>query len=415
MGIKPKINSKTFSQDILNGKGEVYLMPRSGGVYQFRMWIPDEKKYLRRSLKTTDKETAINRAEKKVFEVHSDLATGRKLFGITLGELVDRYLQWRWTDVEINRITKERWGTIRSQTNALLRVKKSELRVAELDENSFYDWRQMRSIDNPNVSLVTVRNETATIKQMFEYAYREGLSHFPTLNFRPLSIKKDEIGRRGTFTIEEYDALIGFMRQYVSKKHCADPIEREQRLVIRDYILLLSNTCLRVGELRQMLWSDIVDIKTVIDDLGQSVSLVRMKVRAEISKVRNSREIITRGGEYLKRLKKNSEFIEPNHYLFSNKDGKHQLGTRVLYRHWFAMMEGIGIDNHQERKLSYYSLRHFGITMRLRVGVSIFDVAAMSGTSVGYIESHYAHIDDKMKIGAALKNLRFSERGIEEI
>ena len=304
MGIKPKTNSKTFSQDILNGKGEVYLMPRSGGVYQFRMWIPDEKKYLRRSLKTTDKETAINRAEKKVFEVHSVLATGRKLFGITLGELVDKYLEWRWTDVEINRITKERWGTIRSQTNALIRVKNSELRVAELDENSFYDWRQMRSKDNPTVSLVTVRNETATIKQMFEYAYREGLSHFPTLNFRPLTIKKDDIGRRGTFTVEEYDSLIGFMRQYVSKKHCPNLIEREQRLMIRDYILLLSNTCLRVGELRQMLWSDILGVEERTNEVGQLVSLLSLRVRAEISKVRTSRDIITRGGEYIKRLGK---------------------------------------------------------------------------------------------------------------
>ena len=415
MGIKPKTNSKTFSQDILNGKGEVYLMPRSGGVYQFRMWIPDEKKYLRRSLKTTDKETAINRAEKKVFEVHSDLATGRKLFGITLGELVDKYLEWRWTDVEINRITKERWGTIRSQTNALLRVKKSELCVAELDENSFYDWRQMRSIDNPTVSLVTVRNETATIKQMFEYAYREGLSHFPTLNFRPLTIKKDDIGRRGTFTVEEYDSLIGFMRQYVSKKHCPNPIEREQRLVIRDYILLLSNTCLRVGELRQMLWSDILGVEERTNEVGQLVSLVSLRVRAEISKVRTSRDIITRGGEYIKRLKKNSEFTEPHHYLFSNKDGKHQLGTRELYKHWYALMEGIGIDNHRERKLTYYSLRHFGITMRLRMGESIFTVANMSGTSVGHIESHYGHIDEQMKIDAALKHTKINRTGIGEI
>jgi len=34
MGIKPKTNAKTFSQDILNSKGEVYLMPRSGGVIE---------------------------------------------------------------------------------------------------------------------------------------------------------------------------------------------------------------------------------------------------------------------------------------------------------------------------------------------------------------------------------------------
>ena len=282
-------------------------MPRSGGVYQFRMWVPDEKKYLRRSMKTTDKETAINRAEEMVFKVHSDLATGRKLFRITLGELVEKYLQWRWNDVEINHITKERWGTIRSQANALLRVKNPELRVAELDKNSFYDWRQMRTKDNPTVSLVTVRNETATIKQMFEFGYGEGFSHFPTVSFRPTSLKKDDIGRRSIFTLEEYDNLIGFMRKYVSKKHCPGDEEREQR------------------------------------------------------------------------------------------------------------MEGIGIDNRKERKLSYHSLRHFGITMRLRVGVPIFEVATMSGTSVGHIESHYGHIDERMKIGAALKNTKINKIGIGEL
>jgi len=164
-----------------------------------------------------------------------------------------------------------------------------------------------------------------------------------------------------------------------------------------------------------MLWSDILGVEERTNEVGQLVSLVSLRVRAEISKVRTSRDIITRGGEYIKRLKKNSEFTEPHHYLFTNKDGKRQLGTRELYKHWYALMEGIGIDNHRERKLTYYSLRHFGITMRLRMGESIFTVANMSGTSVGHIESHYGHIDEQMKIDAALKHTKINRTGIGEI
>lgn len=410
-----KKNAKSHAELILGGKAEIYLMPRSGRVYQVRMWIPEEGKYLRRSLKTTDRETAVQRAEELVFRTFSDIASGRRLFGISLGELADLYLQWRRKDVEIGQITEGRWITIRSQVRALLRVKDPSLKLGELDKNSFYDWRQMRLTDNPGISLVTVRNETATIKQMFEFAYREGLVTFPTMIFRPLSLKREEVGRRDTFSPDEYDALVGYMRSYVSKKHCPDELDREQRLVVRDFILILSNTCLRVGELRQLRWSDIKGIEHKRDDAGRKVALVSINVRAETSKVRSSRQIITRGGEYIERLRHNSPYTNPDDLLFSNRKGTHQLGTRELYKHWYALMEGIGIDDHRERKLSYYSLRHFGITMRLRVGVPVFDVASMAGTSVSHIESHYGHIDDQMKISAALKNTVFSRDGISDM
>ena len=96
------INQKTDAKWLLGKRGEIYRMSRSGDVYQCRIWISTEKKYLRRSLKTTDYETAIGRGEKLILGTHSDISSGKKLFGITLGELVEEYLNWRQKDVNVD-------------------------------------------------------------------------------------------------------------------------------------------------------------------------------------------------------------------------------------------------------------------------------------------------------------------------
>ena len=76
-------------------------------------------------------------------------------------------------------------------------------------------------------------------------------------------------------------------------------------------------------------------------------------------------------------------------------------------------MKGIDIEDHSERKLSYYSLRHFGITMRMKSGVPIADVASVAGTSVSHIETHYRHIDDEVMIDSALRNFTPVKEGVD--
>ena len=79
---------------------------------------------------------------------------------------------------------------------------------------------------------------------MMAFAHREKLiSHFQKFYFRKLDIdQKEEVKRRGVFTLPEYDALVRFMRTYVSDKHCADVNERNERLLVRDCILIAANT-----------------------------------------------------------------------------------------------------------------------------------------------------------------------------
>ena len=407
-------NTKTDAEWLLGDRGEIYRMPRSGDVYQCRIWVPDENKYVRKSLKTTDYPTAKQRGERLILQTMSDVASGRKLFGITLGELVDKFLEQEEERVKRGVITHGRLTTIQSQCRALLRTKPRSTKIAELDENSFRDWMVMRRKDNPSITPVTVRNETATIGRLFDFAFIKGYSHFPKMNFERIRISRADVGRRDSFTIAEYEEMVKFLRIYTSKKDCPDDEERTERQKVRDYILTLSNTLLRTGELRQLRWGDVLRYEDRIDETGKKVCVVNLRIRKETSKVRRPRTIWVRGGDYIKRLKTYSAFTQPTDLLFTNKTGTHPFGTRELYKHWDRVMRGIGIEDHSDRKLSYYSLRHFGITMRMKSGVPIADVASVAGTSVSHIETHYRHIDDEVMIDSALRNFTPVKEGVEK-
>jgi integrase len=160
-----------------------------------------------------------------------------------------------------------------------------------------------------------------------------------------------------------------------------------------------------------MTWNDVLGYQDTVDEMGKSVCLVKLRIRKETTKVRNERTIIVRGGDYFKRLRSYSPFTEPHHFLFTNKTGNLQLGTRELYKHWDVIMRGIDIPDYKERKLSYYSLRHFGITLRMDAGVPIADVAYIAGTSSHHIETHYRHIEDEMMIRGATRNIAQSIEG----
>ncbi|MBT6977414.1 MAG: hypothetical protein HOA08_20995, partial [Rhodospirillaceae bacterium] len=135
MARKKRENKGSWSDqnhDILGGKAQIFRVRNSGDVWQFRMWIGEEKKHLRKSLKTRDFETAVERADAMVFETYSDINSGRKIFGATLQELVDAYLNWREKDIDAGTITKGRHDTIKSQTKHILNFKAPDLKISEL-------------------------------------------------------------------------------------------------------------------------------------------------------------------------------------------------------------------------------------------------------------------------------------------
>ena len=184
----------------------------------------------------------------------------------------------------------------------ILNYKSPELKISELDRKSFFEYAVWRKQQYPSTQDVTIRNEQSTINQMVAFGYREGMIHFDKFDFRIIKISKDDIGVRDVFSLDEYDKLVRYLRTYVSKKECPDEHQRLERLMIRDAILINSNTLLRVGELWQLKWNDIQQYEEIFDDNEKKIILVYLNVRGETSKVRTSRRVVSRGGEYFQRL-----------------------------------------------------------------------------------------------------------------
>ena len=62
---------------------------------------------------------------------------------------------------------------------------------------------------------------------------------------------------RATLTNDEYETLYRAMRTYCAKHNKLDDAELRVRKIVQHYVLVAANSGLRVGEQRQLRWSDV--------------------------------------------------------------------------------------------------------------------------------------------------------------
>ena len=89
------------------------------GVWQFRYWLKNENKYIRRSLKTKVKDYAMKEAKELYFKIQVDQREGRKQFAISVKDAVENYLNFQKTRVGDSdfQIVKGRYKTIETNCN----------------------------------------------------------------------------------------------------------------------------------------------------------------------------------------------------------------------------------------------------------------------------------------------------------
>lgn len=417
-----KGNNLHSQHDILDGLAQIFRVKQSGDVYQFRMYVKDEQKHYRKSLKTSDLDTALIRGRELGMELSTNVKQGKRVFGQSIEEAVELYLDDRKTDVDSGLIVKGRWSAISTQLKHFVEIVGRRTKVSELDRGSLFEYsRQRKAIANKKtgktVTDATVQNEQSTINHMMKFLNRKGISHFDLFDFKKIKIRQDDIGKRDTFELEEYEKLVRFMRSYIADKNCKDENETLERMIIRDYVLISSNSCMRVGELRQLTWGDVTRIETIFDDKEKEHYLAHINVRAETSKVKTKRKIICRGGEYFERLKKRQRFTSSEHLVFTSVNGTSGLSSQKWAKHWRALMTGIGISLKEwkdDRNLTWYSLRHFGITMRVMSNVNILDIAKLAGTSVNHIENTYLKYKEESMRTQAMKSFSINKDGTVE-
>ena len=421
------LKKQTFTADEIEIYDEAVVYKR-GEYWQMRMWLGKEKKYARFSLRTRNRDTAIDKAKKYYHELMAQQLAGKTYFSKTTKQGVEEYLKQRALDVEAELIVKGRYGTIKTHLEHWLDFIGRDTKLKELERTDCENYLHSRTKTKKkiNVSQTTVANEQSTINAMLSWLYRRNETYIEAFDFKPLKRidRGDEALRRSTFTDEEVIVIKQELEKYIAEAKGNVDEEGNMSKVINGYYLLISIiTGLRRGEQLQLKWSDIKWLEKNVKGQAEddTYSLVKITVRAETTKVRKTRHFVVKDWEYFDELFK---LLQPR-YVKANKENKKikafgdtfvfsangmsMLTPRAIGYHFDKMVELAEIKDTDTRDLVPYSFRHYFITDRINRGATPTQVAETCGTSTAQIEKTYYHTTERKMIENAMPEFYYKD------
>jgi len=224
--------------DIFDGEIRIYRTTQSGDVYQLRMWISEEKKYIRKSLRTRDKPTAISLAQKEYIAVKAKILNHEKIFSLSVEEFREKYLEYVQTLVDEKQIRSGRQTNIKTFTKHYQEFVGKKNKIQSISPKFFLGYRSFRQKKVPNITMTVVVNESITIKQMYKWGINEGLISGTSLpDFGKIKVQKHEVKRDG-YTISEYNKLINTAKN--GMKECQKIIQNMMKKSITENQLEIS-------------------------------------------------------------------------------------------------------------------------------------------------------------------------------
>lgn len=216
--------------------------------------------------------------------------------------------------------------------------------------------------------------------------------------------------RAGFDTGREYLVLVRNLRSY---RDCVGKFASEglnawhklHRTQLSYFIMFLLHSGLRVGEAREMRWSDIkFDIE--VEDEEKRIAEVRV---SKATKKGQARFVQAQAGanNALKEWRKLTPHTAENDLVwFGQQRDAEGKATKIgdLNKSFQQYLKAIEFDGRQDGLLydrdgdrrSLYSLRHTYATLRLERGdVSVYDLSLNMGCKVKQIETHYSHVVSK--------------------
>lgn len=411
------ITSTEYEERLMDGK--VLLFTRNG-VFQARLYSGN-RHYIYKSLRTRD----VNKARDLAMRAHYELEFRKEqklpLQQKRFSEVLNEYERLRakqnarGTHKQRNKANQQQ--TSDAMLRQIERVSKfwheyCGMKAVDKIDNAllrdYVDWRReyyerMPADKRPrnhslNPADKTLEWETTFALTVLKYAQERGYrGNVPLPSFRHIAQRAKT---RPAFTVEEYRRLYKEMRKWMHEEK-DNPKFRYTREMLRDYVLILANSGMRVGEANNLRSTDLVKMT---DDTGRE--LYGFDVDGKTGK----RFIVLRAiaKRYVDRcLERNAKWAEHWAEAAQNNVKKHNR-KRIKHADWlFRMADGnqvialidqfntvlerAGVSHNADgEKYSLYSLRHFYAVQMLRAGrVNAFDIARNMGTSVQIIERYY--------------------------
>jgi integrase len=413
-----------------NGRLLIYRRRDCGDHFHCRMRFRGRKGYVRKSLDTTDRDESIREGEKLFDDLNYKISKGLSVVGKKFNNVCDDYLKQIETQIEIESKKSKGKQVQLKKSNSLDKKLKDQSLICERylkpyfgkkdlnkilnsDVTEYREWRNSYWITGKGSKLKyieyerggktirveprrkvptssTLNTEETVLRKIFQHGFSKGYisgNEIPT-------IKSERVksNQRPHLTLEDYRTLT--RKSWWRCKNSPDEKTRRQRLLLHNFILIMTNTGLRPVEGMTLRWRD---ISYHISPTSKKKHIV-LSVRGKNKK----RDLIGQPSvnTYIKRMKERQKEYSKEHgfkftgkeeYVFSNEFGEpiksFKGGFDSLLRD-----SDLEHDNHGGKRC-IYSLRHTYGTFRLVYGnVDVFFLSENMGTSVEMIKKHYSHL-----------------------
>jgi integrase len=387
--------------------GKITLYQREDvkvGLWHCRMIVKGHRGYVRRSTGETDLEKAKEVSLQILGELKQRKSQNLPMTRKTFAEVAAGYLKDAQTRMQEGRNSAGRYAIIMGTVQRYLVPyfgNRDITLIVKKDLMDYRAWRQAYWISGPGRAEIrrekkpptqaTLKQEWTVLRGVFLHGMDLGIVSQELM--RALKHEKTVVNKRPAFTGQEYRQLYLFMRGWAKK--AKNPRVARDRALLREYVLIMTNSGMRKGEARNLKWRD---VNVYRNAHGEWVTLT-------VTGKTGERLVVCQPDthRYFNRLRQRGYRIDPDDLVFCHEDGlpiENWTGFSALLR-----AAGLERDTHGNKR-SVYSLRHTYATFRLQHGTNVYWLKKNMGTSVAMIERHKRKLQGKMRFNTRENNLR---------
>ena len=413
-------SSNVFIYKRLHAQKHLPIDQRS---YIVHIPVPNTKTGIRKSLRVTDRHSAIRKAENMVGEIRDDIRQGVSVIGKPVEEVVREFLQIKRNKIRgfdegkkdhiRKTITERTYTRIKGKLNNYLtpflgkRIDIKSVKISKFD-NEWVDWRNVnnkrKELGNPKA--VTLYNEMILLREFWKWGIKNGyiVGDISNLPFEDdvENFEGDDSCVRDTWEAHEWNSFKGKIPYWLKAQEDKSEEQYWDSYVAYQMLFIFSNSGLRMGEAVKLKWED-VDYSPIKKSSAKwQIGELLARIKVHKSNKTGERECQSLSGKYFKRIKESSKFKKKTDYIFCHLDGT-PFSVKQFRTQFESMTEFTNEDERWNKRFVPYSLRSLYATSRLQNGNNTYDLCKNMGTGEQYLKKHYSKYMTRLSVGELIK------------
>ncbi len=371
-----------------------YTLFTKGRIWYVRIWLNDEKIDKKETLGTDDFETAKRLGANRVMAIMGAKAAGQRLMGITVAELLSRFVEKLQLDVYDGHLRettlatqsqylKTGWKFLAAKLPQGLNTRVSGIQGTIWREFPRWAEENAKAKGRPTLRKDVILMQLQVIKKAFTWALEHKHCTDMTIpNWGELRVEKQRSFSKPVHKDQWFNAVKVFADAIGKQK---TEVQKYNHAMLYFAFLTMSVSGLRVGEMFQLRNRNVR-----LRDDGRCA----MEIGADTSKHGTSREVTTlifpdmEGDPLRVWLNKHQIHKDPDHFVFSLFDGSKtstaEENVRSLRRDLKTELNAVGAGHVLMRKG-----RHNMATELINLGINPLELVKMMATSVKMLEQTY--------------------------